>query len=165
MWKIQKDVEEFQHKFGFRIGAWPGHPPVESRRRRVQLISEESRELMTEIARPDGKLHDIGQELVDDIYVAVGTAVEYGIDLEPIWNAVHGANMKKIANGTNKPKKPDGWTKPNVEKIIAKQLCRRWRIRIRSKWGFRAYTDADLSLAQVGFHVGPLEVVRLKKCI
>jgi predicted HAD superfamily Cof-like phosphohydrolase len=55
------------------------------------------------------------QELIDLTYVIAGTFVELGIDPEPAWQAVHEANLRKVAApGGGKAIKPAGWTPPEV---------------------------------------------------
>ncbi|NIQ95452.1 MAG: nucleoside triphosphate pyrophosphohydrolase family protein, partial [Desulfuromonadales bacterium] len=37
--------------------------------------------------------------LADLIYVAIGAAITYGIDLRPVWEEVHRTNMAKMGGG------------------------------------------------------------------
>lgn len=66
----------------------------------------------------------IAHELCDLKYVLDGTAVEMGLDLEPLFNEVHRANMAKIGGGTRedgKTLKPVSWTPPRIEELIEEQ--------------------------------------------
>lgn len=70
-------------------------------------------EQLTELQR------EVCAELVDLIYVTVGTFVELGIDPQPVWAAIHAANMQKepnpnIEGGKGKAVKPEGWQKPRI---------------------------------------------------
>jgi predicted HAD superfamily Cof-like phosphohydrolase len=65
---------------------------------------------------------------MDQIYFGLGTVVELGLDLEPLWKIVHNANMAKrhmidgkltvVKNEAGKTVKPEGWEDPH-EKIVA----------------------------------------------
>jgi predicted HAD superfamily Cof-like phosphohydrolase len=70
----------------------------------------------------------IAQEGVDVIVTVIGTLWAFGIDPEPIWNAVHRANMAKVGpDGKVKKRfdgkvlKPEGWTAPDIEGELEKQ--------------------------------------------
>jgi len=63
--------------------------------------------------------------LADLIYVCIGAANEFGIDLAAVWAEVHRSNMAKIGpNGEVKRRedgkvvKPDGWTPPDIEGVL-----------------------------------------------
>jgi hypothetical protein len=63
--------------------------------------------------------------LADLIYVAIGTAVALGVDLRPVWDAVHAANLAKAGG----PRRADGkflksadWVHPDIKGILAKQI-------------------------------------------
>jgi predicted HAD superfamily Cof-like phosphohydrolase len=67
-------------------------------------------------ASPDSpEVAHLVQELIDLTYVIAGTFVELGIDPEPAWQAVHEANLRKVAApGGGKAIKPEGWQAPEV---------------------------------------------------
>jgi predicted HAD superfamily Cof-like phosphohydrolase len=76
-------------------------------------------------AMEEGSLAHIAQELADLLYTVYGTAVAYGIDLEPVYREVHNANMRKEGGGTandGKILKPATWTPPDIETIIQAQV-------------------------------------------
>src|ERR1035437_9740345 len=69
-------------------------------------------------------LAEIAKELADLIVVTLGTAVAYGIDLNPVWDLVHKSNMAKTGGGNRndgKILKPLNWEKPDIAKEINRQ--------------------------------------------
>jgi len=60
---------------------------------RSRLMIEETAETLQGFA--DGDLVAVTDGLADDLYVTIGTAISFGIDLGPVFDAVHAANMKK----------------------------------------------------------------------
>src|SRR3954447_2825262 len=93
---------------------------------RRNLIDEEvNKELLPAIDRND--LPAIADGLADAIYVIVGTALEYGIPLDRVWEAVQRANMAKVDPATGKVQKRadgkvlklDGWESPDIAAILA----------------------------------------------
>jgi len=67
-------------------------------------------------------------ELADAIgdlkYVLEGTNLAFGIDGEPIWDAIQAANMAKAGGRVDehgKRLKPPGWTPPDIEGELVKQ--------------------------------------------
>ena len=69
-------------------------------------------------------LENIAKELADIIYIVCGTAVSYGIPLDRVFEEVHRSNMAKLVDGKpvrrddGKILKPEGWTPPNIKKIL-----------------------------------------------
>lgn len=118
--KVYEDVLDFHEKFNFPIANRPQIPLDPLRDFRIHLIEEEIKETTNAILNDD--LPEIADGIVDSIYVLVGTAITYGIDLRPIWDAVHEANMLKQKGVGNKAIKPEGWVRPDVEKILRAQL-------------------------------------------
>jgi predicted HAD superfamily Cof-like phosphohydrolase len=75
--------------------------------RRLKLIREETDEL--EDALEHEELEESLDGIADLLYVVLGTAVEMGVDIEPIFREVHRSNMTKIGGH----KREDGkWIKP-----------------------------------------------------
>ena len=58
------------------------------------MIAEESQEALAALA--SGDRHNLAQELADLAYVAYGTALVYGLDLDQALAEVHRANMSKL---------------------------------------------------------------------
>jgi len=76
---------------------------------RIRLIQEEFEELRDAMASED--LTSIAKEMADLLYVVYGTAVSYGIDMEPVFREVHRSNMSKVGGY----KREDGkWIKPST---------------------------------------------------
>jgi predicted HAD superfamily Cof-like phosphohydrolase len=103
----QSMVERFHRLFDIRVQEKPG--PIDERTRvlRERLIQEEFDELKQAMTHDD--LAAIAKELADLLYVVYGTAVSYGIDMDPVFREVHRSNMSKIGGY----KREDGkWIKP-----------------------------------------------------
>jgi predicted HAD superfamily Cof-like phosphohydrolase len=69
-------------------------------------------------------LADVADAIVDSIYVLLGMAVAFGIDIHPVWYAVHEANMATLGED-GKQMKPEGWTPPYIEGILQAQIDQR----------------------------------------
>jgi predicted HAD superfamily Cof-like phosphohydrolase len=122
----QSMVEQFHRLFDIHIQRTPG--PIDERTRllRERLIQEEFDELKQAMANED--LPAVAKELADLLYVVYGTAVSYGVDMEPVFREVHRSNMTKIGGY----KREDGkWVKPAsyspaaVAPILARQQPQR----------------------------------------
>jgi predicted HAD superfamily Cof-like phosphohydrolase len=97
----------------------PAVPDVVTVMRRIKLLREEFGELLEAIEA--GDLPKIADGIADLNYVAGGTAVAYGIDLVPVWNAVHAANMTKTTGPIRedgKRMKPPGFKHPDIGAIL-----------------------------------------------
>ena len=103
----QSMVDEFHRKFNIHTEPSPSIPDETTRGLRVRLIQEEFDELKEALAKED--LVGIAKELADVLYVVYGTAVSYGIDMEPVFLEVHRSNLSKVGGH----KRADGkWVKP-----------------------------------------------------
>lgn len=119
------DVTVFHEMCAVPVISIPKIPTLDRQLLRWRLIDEEvNKEL--HVAMDNGNLADIADGIADAIYVLIGTALEYGIPLESVWNAVQEANMNKkdpvtglvIHNEYGKVIKPPGWKKPDIRAII-----------------------------------------------
>ena len=115
-------VEEFHRKFSIVAQATPTDLNEETKRLRVRLIDEEFDELKESMA--GGDLAAVAKEMADLLYVVYGTAVSYGIDMDPVFREVHRSNMSKVGGY----KREDGkWVKPatyspaRIEPILEEQ--------------------------------------------
>jgi len=118
----QTMVEEFHRTFDILVHPSPTVVDEQTRELRIRLIQEEFEELKEALVRDD--LESISKELADLLYVVYGTAVSYGIDLDPVFREVHRSNMSKVGGY----KREDGkWVKPAtyspacIEPILAEQ--------------------------------------------
>jgi len=118
----QAMVEAFHNKFEVVAQTTPTDVSEETKHLRVRLIQEEFDELKEAMA--SGNLAEVAKEMADLLYVTYGTAVSYGIDMEPVFQEVHRSNLSKIGGY----KRADGkWVKPptyspaNIEPILEVQ--------------------------------------------
>lgn len=121
----QAMVEEFHRKFEIAVGDGPSVPEEGTRQLRVRLIQEEFDELKEAMATQD--LAGVAKELADLLYVVYGTAVSYGVDMDPVFREVHRSNLSKVGGY----KRADGkWVKPasyspaQVQPLLAAQASR-----------------------------------------
>ena len=118
----QAMVEAFHRKFEILIQEAPADLNEETKKLRVRLIQEEFDELKEAMA--SGNLAAVAKEMADLLYVTYGTAVSYGIDMEPVFQEVHRSNLSKVGGY----KRADGkWIKPptyspaDIESIVEAQ--------------------------------------------
>lgn len=124
MRRLLADVAAFHFATGTPVLKEPALPSPERRDLRQKLIREEYNEYM--LAEVGHDLVGIADSLADLVYVVVGTALEYGIPLDKVWNAVQQANMRKIDPSTGKVRKredgkvlkPEGWVAPPIETLV-----------------------------------------------
>jgi len=88
---------------------------------RSRLLNEEAREF--EEAARGRDLVGMADALADMLYVILGTANVFGIDLEPIVREVHRSNMTKSppSGGRVKPVKGPDWSPPDIRGELLKQ--------------------------------------------
>jgi predicted HAD superfamily Cof-like phosphohydrolase len=124
MKKLLDDVTDFHMATGVPVCPTPKVPSPERVKLRATLISEEHKEVQEALLGND--LAAIAKELADSIYVHVGTALEYGIPLDRVWDEVQRSNMAKVDPVTGLVKrredgkilKPDGWQPPDIEGVL-----------------------------------------------
>lgn len=117
-----EDVLAFHEKFGSLILEEPAVPTLHTRELRRTLVKEEIREFFEALDNSD--IVKLADSIADAIVVLLGTAVSFGIDMRPIWNLVHEANMRKDGGGKRhdgKVLKPVGWVPPDIEGEIRRQ--------------------------------------------
>ena len=138
----QRQVQDFHEKFGVSVGTVIN---MDDRELRAKLILEEAAETVAAMGfEVEAYLYDddprplltlwSGMDtpdvveavdgLADLIYVALGTAVSFGVDLGPIFDEVHRTNMAKDGGATRddgKILKPDGWVGPDIAGILRAQ--------------------------------------------
>lgn len=134
----QKDVREFMERFGQQTPCDPCVPDESVLSLRRQLLMQETMETIDAANRKD--LPGMIDGVVDVVYVSLGLAVACGVDIGPIWNAVHAANMLKEPYSPEKALelqrrgirgivpgkvlKPAGWQPANIADCINRQRRR-----------------------------------------
>jgi predicted HAD superfamily Cof-like phosphohydrolase len=125
--EAQRMVRDFHERFGLPQNDSPVWPGEVVHRLRVNLIEEELAEL-----RNAGETHDlieIADALGDLLYVVYGTAVTYGIDLEPVFSEIHRSNMSKGDSDVaircdGKVLKGPNYSPPRVAEVLEHQIMR-----------------------------------------
>lgn len=131
--KMIEDVRQFHKAFGHPVLPKPQIPSAERQQLRSKLVRDEYIEefdlawmhcarLKNGGCPKDSDydlevtkgLADFGDAIADMIYYLIGTALEYGIPLDKIWDAVQQANMSKLWNSTEAADAPEGWHLVNV---------------------------------------------------
>lgn len=117
-------VREFHRKYGHLVSNLTTTSiPENVKALRKKLIKEEFEELMMGLS--EDNLIEIADGIADLVYVAVGTAITYGIPFDRIFKEVHSSNLTKtvaIAEpgqkyGTKTPKGPD-YIPPHIWRIL-----------------------------------------------
>ncbi len=127
--KTQRQTRDFHHAFDLPVNYSPTNRiPRDLLKLRIELIVEETAELIAAICM--GDLVEIADGLADLDYVLDGTALTYGLDMEPIKDEVHRSNMSKgdpepIYSLTGKLLKGENFSPPDIERIILEQIRRR----------------------------------------
>jgi len=116
-------IREFHTTFDLARNDVLTWPPTELAELRQRLLVEETVEVGEAVAGDD--LASIAQELADVVYIAYGTALTYGIDLDAVIAEVHRANMSKLdANGRplcradGKVAKSDRYQPPDIRGVL-----------------------------------------------
>lgn len=89
-----EDVKLFMETFGQEVPTSLGFPNQKIRDLRKHLNEEEFKEILHGEATND--IAEVADGIADLIYVLVGHAIAYGINLPGVWNAVQTANMAKL---------------------------------------------------------------------
>jgi predicted HAD superfamily Cof-like phosphohydrolase len=135
-----KDVIAFEKAAGHELSNRPPDAPDnKTLLLRMRLIREEYDETMAALAKlgewtsegedgpsPNELLAELADGLADLIWVCVGTAIHFGLDLPECWSRVRAANMAKFAPGSSvredgKRLKPPGWVAPDIIGSITSQ--------------------------------------------
>lgn len=124
MKNLLNDVAAFHKACDVPVLETPTIPPIARQKLRLDLISEEYRETINALV--NNNIEQIADGIADLIYVLVGTALEYGIPLDKVWDEVQRSNMMKVDINTGKVRKredgkvlkPDGWKAPDIHKAL-----------------------------------------------
>jgi predicted HAD superfamily Cof-like phosphohydrolase len=142
------DVLRFMVVCNQHIRHVPDVPPRDVLRLRMRLIAEEFVELLEATFSKEGwsdgwdwaedlkatikrviddahvlvDLPELADALIDLEYVTLGTFPSFGINDEPLWQAVHEANLTKQSGPTDpvtgKRMKPSGFVAPDIFKLL-----------------------------------------------
>lgn len=116
MVEFEKEVMKSNHP------SIPTIPSDKLKTLRKNIIKEEIEETFNAMQYDD--MIEIADGIVDSIVVLIGTAITYGIDLQPVWDEVHKTNMAK-KGGTfrddGKLLKPKDWQAPDIKSILIEQ--------------------------------------------
>lgn len=93
MKRALEQLREFHRVFACAMASRPYLPDTETKLLRISLMQEELTETIE--AMEAGDLPAIADGLADLCYVAIGTAVAYGLPLDKVFEEVHRANMGK----------------------------------------------------------------------
>lgn len=99
-------------------GSLPGHSTDHVEHLRVAVME------FVDAGQIDIDLPALVDATVDLDYVVEGLRVRLGVDGDPIWEAVHAANMAKSTGPLRedgKRMKPEGWEPPDVEGLLREQ--------------------------------------------
>ena len=121
---ISVALDEFHKAFNLPIRETPGIGIDEALAKlRVALLEEEVNEFVA--ASADQDLIGIADALADIVYVAYGTALTYGIDLNAVLHEVHRSNMSKlgqdgkpILRSDGKVVKSERYFRPDIASIL-----------------------------------------------
>lgn len=121
---MQAKVREFHEAYGLAQMSEPGIPPPDIVQLRLHLIDEEAAEFRE--ASESGTLPEAIKELCDLLYVVLGAANAYGIDIEPFFDEVHRSNMTKRwpggevrKNALGKVLKPPTYSPAQIAPLLA----------------------------------------------
>ncbi|MBI5878656.1 MAG: nucleotide pyrophosphohydrolase [Chloroflexi bacterium] len=120
---MQEKVKQFHEAYGLDDPPGPCIPAPDAVRLRLHLIEEEAAEFR--LSSEAGHLADSIKELCDLLYVVLGAANAYGIDIEPFFDEVHRSNMTKLwpggevrKNALGKVIKPPTYSPADIERIL-----------------------------------------------
>lgn len=115
-----KDVLDFHFAIGSRhVRPLPGVTTEFVARLKLSLVKEEYEELVAAVH--EWNIPGIADSCADLVYVVVGLALAYGIDLRPVWEAIQKANLAKAGGprrADGKLLKPPGWKHPDIKAIL-----------------------------------------------
>ncbi|MEV5439032.1 MazG nucleotide pyrophosphohydrolase domain-containing protein [Streptomyces sp. NPDC052682] len=119
-------VRAFHLAFGLDARDTPAEVSPELAAHRAELLAEEAAEV-AEVA-VEGPLDRLAHELADVVYVAYGTALVHGIDLDAVIAEIHRSNMTKLGPDGQVTRRPDGkvlkgehYEAPDVAGVLRRQ--------------------------------------------
>ncbi|MER7921008.1 MULTISPECIES: MazG nucleotide pyrophosphohydrolase domain-containing protein [unclassified Streptomyces] len=119
-------VREFHRAFGLDDRGTPTEVSPELAAHRWDMLAEEAAEV-GEVS-VEGPLDKLAHELADVVYVAYGTALVHGIDLDQVIAEIHRANMSKVGPDGQISRRADGkvlkgehYRAPDVSSVLRRQ--------------------------------------------
>lgn len=120
---MQKAVLEWHIAFGVIVNTKPTIPDLKVKELRKSLIAEEQQELFKAI--DEDNIIEIADGIGDLLVVLFGTAISYGINMQPIFDEIQRSNMSKIwpdgevhYNDLGKVMKPSTYSPANLKPIL-----------------------------------------------
>ena len=105
-------VKQFHEIFNMEVNNEPTVPSLELFELRVNLISEELKELYLELEKFDREeglnFEKLSKEMCDLIYVILGMGVSFGLPLDKCFDEVQKSNMSKLDKDGNPIYREDG---------------------------------------------------------
>lgn len=139
--KLRLAVEEFMQATGQKSECVSAGvlPSLDTLKMRDELINEEFQEYRNSVDRaivdlgsygfmPDENLAEVADALCDLLYVTVGAAITWGVDLDPLLEEVHRVNMTKFPGGQvyrrsdGKVTKPPGFKRCDLTELVKEQV-------------------------------------------
>ena len=125
MLKLLQDVRAFHEACDVPVATSLGFPSRERIELRQRLLREEYLEWIAASSERD--MVEVADALADMIYIIVGTALEFGIPLDRVWDEVQRSNMAKVDPVSGRVKrredgkilKPQGWESPRISEALA----------------------------------------------
>ncbi|MFE5136824.1 MazG nucleotide pyrophosphohydrolase domain-containing protein [Streptomyces fagopyri] len=99
-------VRAFHRAFGLATRGTPAEVSPALAAHRGELLAEEAAEV-AEVS-VTGPLDRLAHELADVVYVAYGTALVHGIDLDEVIAEIHRSNMTKLGPDGQVSRRADG---------------------------------------------------------
>ncbi|MFI5876944.1 MazG nucleotide pyrophosphohydrolase domain-containing protein [Streptomyces sp. NPDC051445] len=119
-------VREFHRAFGLDVRSTPTEVSPRLAAHRGELLAEEAAEV-AEVS-VSGPLDRLANELADVVYVAYGTALVHGVDLDAVLAEIHRSNMTKLGPGGQVARRADGkvlkgehYEAPDVSAVLRRQ--------------------------------------------
>ncbi|MEW1720319.1 MazG nucleotide pyrophosphohydrolase domain-containing protein [Streptomyces sp. NPDC093109] len=119
-------VREFHRACGLDVRPLPAEVDPALAAHRQELLAEEVAEVAE--ASATGSLDRLAHELADVVYVAYGTALVHGIDLDAVIAEIHRANMTKLGPDGRPVRRADGkvlkgphYEAPDIAAVLTRQ--------------------------------------------
>ncbi|MFI9568227.1 pyrophosphohydrolase domain-containing protein [Streptomyces rishiriensis] len=119
-------VRAFHRALGLDVRITPATVSPRLAAQRGELLAEEAAEAVE--VSVSGPLDRLAHELADVVYVAYGTALAHGIDLDAVLAEIHRSNMTKLGPDGRVARRADGkvlkgehYRAPDVSAVLRRQ--------------------------------------------